>query len=103
LSDVVGFCDVLQQTPFSEIGAPPSDVILPPETAVEDVILETSAVLRDATNDEDGLSHENKNNEQIEIIAILEILQRLFILLFIYDLVIRLNQRIQLSMILKVF
>ena len=34
LSDVVGDCDVLQQTPFAVIDAPPSSVTFPPEDAV---------------------------------------------------------------------
>lgn len=32
--DVVGFCEVLQQIPFSVTVAPPSEVTFPPEVAV---------------------------------------------------------------------
>jgi len=39
LSDVVGFCEVLQQTPLTIIGDPPLLVMLPPPVAVFDVKL----------------------------------------------------------------
>jgi hypothetical protein len=40
----VGFNTVLQQTPFATIGFEPSSVIIPPLTAVEEVIPVTSTV-----------------------------------------------------------
>jgi hypothetical protein len=44
LSAVVGFRLVLQHTPLAMIAPPPSDVMLPPETAVVDVT-EVAAVV----------------------------------------------------------
>ena len=43
-SDIVGFCDVLQQTPLAVIGLPPSDVIVPPLVAEMDVKAELCVV-----------------------------------------------------------
>ena len=45
LSLVLGFSDVLQQTPLAVIEAPPSDATFPPVDAVFDVIAETAVVL----------------------------------------------------------
>ena len=42
--DVVGFADMLQQTPRDVTAAPPSDVIFPPLAAVDAVILVTVVV-----------------------------------------------------------
>ena len=44
LSEVVGLAVVLQQTPLTEIGAPPLLVMSPPQVAVFDVIAETEFV-----------------------------------------------------------
>ena len=38
LSDVVGFCEVPQQTPLAVMSAPPSFEIYPPDLAVVNVI-----------------------------------------------------------------
>ena len=46
LSAMVGLRVVDQQTPLPVMAAPPSDVIFPPETAVVDVIVPTTAVVR---------------------------------------------------------
>ena len=43
---LVGFVDVLQQTPLSVTGTPPSEVIVPPLLAVVLVIAETAVVVR---------------------------------------------------------
>jgi hypothetical protein len=45
VSAIVGFCVVLQTTPLAVTVAPPSDVILPPEILVVDVIAEIIAVV----------------------------------------------------------
>ena len=44
-SEVVGLAEVLQHTPLAITEAPPSDVTLPPEVAVVEVMLETAAVV----------------------------------------------------------
>lgn len=45
LSLVVGLCDVLQQTPRTVTGSPPSDVTLPPPVAVVAVIEEMASAV----------------------------------------------------------
>ena len=42
---MVGLCDVLQQTPLAVTGEQASDVTVPPQVAVEVVMLETVDVL----------------------------------------------------------
>jgi len=42
---VVGFDEVLQQTPPAVTVEPPSDVILPPQTALVEVIEDTGLVV----------------------------------------------------------
>ena len=44
-SEVVGLADVLQHTPLAVTEAPPSDVTLPPELAVVEVMLDTAVVV----------------------------------------------------------
>jgi hypothetical protein len=44
-SAVVGFCDVLQQTPREVTGDPPSDVTIPPHDAELSVIALIAAVV----------------------------------------------------------
>jgi len=44
-SEVVGLADVLQHTPLAVTEAPPSDVTLPPELAVVEVMLEAAVVV----------------------------------------------------------
>ena len=46
---VVGFCAVLQHTPFAVTVAPPSDVIFPPDAAVVCVTEEAAVVLGTGT------------------------------------------------------
>jgi len=46
---VVGFAEVPQHTPLAVTVPPPSDVILPPETAVVEVTEVTAAVVKVAT------------------------------------------------------
>ena len=46
LSLIVGLCTVLQHTPLAVTGEPPSDVILPPLTAVVVVIFATADVVK---------------------------------------------------------
>jgi hypothetical protein len=43
---IVGLGEVFQQTPFSVIAAPPSEVIVPPQSAELKVILVNELVLR---------------------------------------------------------
>jgi hypothetical protein len=50
---MVGDAVVAQQIPFSDIAAPPSDDMLPPETAVVNVIDVTAAVVRVGATAED--------------------------------------------------
>ena len=45
LLDIVGYCDVLQQMPLVVTGNPPSEVTLPPLTALLAVILLTVLVV----------------------------------------------------------
>lgn len=45
LADMVGFIAVDQQTPLAVTLAPPSEVIFPPDKAVEDVIFVGEVVL----------------------------------------------------------
>jgi hypothetical protein len=45
LSAVVGFAEVLQHTPLAVTPAPPSDVTLPPESAVVEVMPEIAVVV----------------------------------------------------------
>ncbi len=44
LLEIVGLCDVLQQTPRTVTVAPPSEVIFPPPDAVVDVMFEIEVV-----------------------------------------------------------
>ena len=41
---MVGFDEVLQQTPLADTGDPPSDVTVPPQTALFDVTEDTELV-----------------------------------------------------------
>jgi hypothetical protein len=45
LSEMVGFAEVLQQTPLWVIEAPPSLIPVPPELAVVEVMLEAAVVV----------------------------------------------------------
>ena len=47
--EVVGFCDVLQQTPRAVTDEPPSDVTFPEQVAVVVVILVTVPVVTEST------------------------------------------------------
>ena len=49
-SDVVGLADVLQHTPLCVIEAPPSVMVLPPESAVVEVTFVTAVVFRVGTS-----------------------------------------------------
>lgn len=46
---MVGVAEVLQQTPLTVIGAPPSEVIVPPDRAEDWVIPEMAAVVSTGT------------------------------------------------------
>jgi hypothetical protein len=46
LSEMVGFAEVLQQTPLWVIEAPPSLIPVPPELAVVEVMLDGVVVVR---------------------------------------------------------
>jgi len=60
LSSIVGFAVVLQQTPLAIIGAPPSEIMFPPLTAVLYRTDETAIVLSvgilAGDNDENDIS-----------------------------------------------
>ena len=43
---IVGFANVLQQTPLAVTDVPPSEVMLPPPVAVVSAIFETGVVVR---------------------------------------------------------
>ena len=47
---IVGFGFIAQQTPFDTIADPPSDVILPPDFALVEVLSVTETVLRVASS-----------------------------------------------------
>jgi hypothetical protein len=49
LNEIVGYVDVLQQTPRAVTDAPPSEEILPPLVAVVCVIVVTAVVVRVGT------------------------------------------------------
>jgi len=53
---MVGFGDMLQQTPLAVTSAPPSKVTFPPLDAVFDVIAETAVVLTVGTMGGGGVS-----------------------------------------------
>jgi hypothetical protein len=70
---VVGFTEVPQHTPLAVTDPPPSDVMLPPETADVDVI-EVTAVVVTTGGVISSLQEVIKNNEPIKRIIITGIL-----------------------------